>query len=342
MRGVGVGVAAAVGAEHLDGDLRGHRPLDDGLFLHLLIHHDWHIGHHRLPFVIELRHVHHHRHAIGHYRLALVIEFGRLHHDRDIGRHRLAFGVGLGHLRGVGLREFGFRVWLEVLNHALRHKDDREDDANGQQQVVGRPYEVHPEVAQGLGRVPGKAAHERRRDGNAGGRRDEVVDDERDHLREIGHGGFAGVALPIGVGGKAGRGVERQVGTERAQALGIERQQVLHPQDDVGEEATHQAEEQHGNSVLLPILLLVRLRAHHAIGDSLQGFEDRVEPGPAFRIQDLHEVQAHRFRNQGEGRHKQHKLQPINRAHEGVLRISPAEAWPRAGKRTATGQSRPR
>ena len=33
MRGVGVDVAAAVGAEHLDGDLRGHRPLDDGLFL---------------------------------------------------------------------------------------------------------------------------------------------------------------------------------------------------------------------------------------------------------------------------------------------------------------------
>ena len=33
MRGVGIDVTAAVGAEHFDRDLRSDRPLDDGLLL---------------------------------------------------------------------------------------------------------------------------------------------------------------------------------------------------------------------------------------------------------------------------------------------------------------------
>ena len=45
MRGVGVHVTAAVGAEHLDRDLRRHRPLHDVLFVdRLLLHHRLAIG----------------------------------------------------------------------------------------------------------------------------------------------------------------------------------------------------------------------------------------------------------------------------------------------------------
>ena len=55
------------------------------------------------------------------------------------------------------------------------------------------------------------------------------------HLREIGHGGFAAVALPVGVGGEADRRVEGQIGAQRAESLRVERQQVLQPQDDIGE-----------------------------------------------------------------------------------------------------------
>ena len=172
VRGVGVRIAAAVGAEHLDGDLRGHRALDDGLLGHgLLFHHGF---------------------AIGAFDgLALVVLL--LHREL----HRL--------------QQLGLGVRLEVLDHALRHEKHGEHQADGQQQVIGRPHEVHPEVAQGLGRVPGEAAHERRGDGDAGGRGDEVVKGQRDHLREIRHGGFAAVALPVGVGREADRGVERQV-----------------------------------------------------------------------------------------------------------------------------------
>ena len=40
MRGIGIGVTAAVGAEHLDRDLRRHRALHDVLFGDGLLFHD--------------------------------------------------------------------------------------------------------------------------------------------------------------------------------------------------------------------------------------------------------------------------------------------------------------
>ena len=58
MRGVGVGVTAAIGAEHLDRDLRSHRTLHDGLGIgDLLLDHDrLAVGaFHRLALVIHLR-----------------------------------------------------------------------------------------------------------------------------------------------------------------------------------------------------------------------------------------------------------------------------------------------
>ena len=188
MRGVGVDIAAAVGAEHLDRDLRSHRPLHDGLFGDGLFFH--------------------HRFAVGSVdRLAFVI----LLFDLDL--HRLD-------QRGLG-------VGLEILNHALRHEKDREDEADRQEQIVSDAHEIDPEVADGLGGMPRDAAHERRGDGDAGGGGDEVMKCQPDHLREIGHGGFAAVALPVGVGGETGRGVEGKIGLTPAESLRIQRQNML-------------------------------------------------------------------------------------------------------------------
>ena len=65
---------------------------------------------------------------------------------------------------------------------------------------------------------------------------DEVVERQRDHLREIRHRRFAAVALPVGVGRETHRGVEGEVGLNAGQLLRIERQQVLKAQDDIGEQ----------------------------------------------------------------------------------------------------------
>ena len=180
MRRVGVGVTAAIRAEHLDRDLRRHRTLHDVLFG------DGLFFHHRL--VVS---------ALD--RLALVVFL------LDLDFHRL-------HQRRLG-------VTVEILNHPLRHQKDREDEANGQQQVIGHAHEIDPEIADGLGRMARDRPDKRGGDGNAGRGGNEIVKGQRDHLREIRHGGFAAVALPIGVGGETDRGVESEIVAHRCRVL---------------------------------------------------------------------------------------------------------------------------
>ena len=112
MRRVCVHITAAIGPEHLNRDLRCHRSLHDVLFG------DGLFLHHRLV-ISSLD------------RLALVV----LLFDLDF--HRL-------HQRGLG-------VTVEILNHALRHEEDREDEANGQQEVIGHAHQIDPKVAECLG-----------------------------------------------------------------------------------------------------------------------------------------------------------------------------------------------
>ena len=179
VRGVGVHEAAAVGAEHLDRHLRGHRPLGDGLSLNAL----------------RLRH-----------RVPLGILDG------------FAGIVLLGHVGRVGVQDLGCLIGFEVLDHALRHQEHGIDDADGQQHVQGDAHDIGPEVADGLGGVPGDAAHQsrRHRDPHRGG--DEVVEGQPDHLGKVRGRGFPAVALPVGVGREAHRRVEGQVIAEGVQA----------------------------------------------------------------------------------------------------------------------------
>jgi len=65
-----------------------------------------------------------------------------------------------------------------------------------------------------------------RGDGDARGRRREIVERQRDHLREVGHGRFTAVVLPVGVGGEARRGVEGKRGETPGSCLRVERQLV--------------------------------------------------------------------------------------------------------------------
>ena len=110
---------------------------------------------------------------------------------------RLAFIVLLFRLNFHRLNQPAFRVGLEVLNHALRHEEDREDQANAKQQVVNDAHEVHPEIAERSGRMSRDAPHQRRCQSNADGCGGEILDDQPDHLREIRHGAFAAIVLPV-------------------------------------------------------------------------------------------------------------------------------------------------
>src|SRR5205807_10297510 len=111
----------------------------------------------------------------------------------------------------VWLDEFGFRVWLEVLNHALRHEEYREHETERQQQVISDAHEVHPEVAKRLRRVPCYATHQRSGESNAHSGGGKIVNGQRNHLGEVGHGRFATVTLPVSVCGEADSGIEREM-----------------------------------------------------------------------------------------------------------------------------------
>ena len=50
-----------------------------------------------------------------------------------------------------------------------------------------------------------------------------------EHLRQIAQRRLAAVALPVGVGGEADGRVHRQIGRHGGHALRIQRQQMLHP-----------------------------------------------------------------------------------------------------------------
>ena len=247
MRGVGVGVAAAIGAEHLDRDLRSHRSLDDGLRVDHLIDRDGRLA------------------IGGEHGFARVIEF------RNLNR--------------VGLQRFRRGVGFEILNHALRHQKQREHQAHGDEQVVGDADEVGPKTAEGPGILARDAAHEGGGDADAGGSGGEIVDGQPDHLGEIRQGRFTAVALPVGVGREARGGVERERRREPGEILRVERQEVLEAQHEIGEEQADHAEREHGERVAEPALLLFRIDAAEPIGEPLERLHDWVEKGVPPRIE---------------------------------------------------------
>ena len=172
VRRVDVEEAAPVGPELLDGDLRRG-------------------GSHRDDLLGERRLL-----GLG---LTLVVE------------HGLAVLVGLGLVIARGLDHSDLGIRRERLDDALRDEGQAPDDGQGKQDVDRRAREIHPEVADGLGRAARESADERHQDGHAAGGGHEVLDGEREHLGEIAHGRLAAVPLPVGIGGKAHRGVERGV-----------------------------------------------------------------------------------------------------------------------------------
>ena len=72
-----------------------------------------------------------------------------------------------------------------------------------------------------------EAADQRDGEHDAGGRRQEVLVRQAEHLHEVGHRAFAAVVLPVGVGDEADGRVERQIRRDGRLPGRIERQHRL-------------------------------------------------------------------------------------------------------------------
>ncbi|OPY12857.1 MAG: hypothetical protein A4E66_00989 [Syntrophus sp. PtaB.Bin001] len=116
-------------------------------------------------------------------------------------------------LMGRGLlfldRLNGF-VRLEVLNRPLGDEEKGIDKAKRQQQIEISPDKIDPEMADGIGCMPGDPPYQSRRNGYPGGCRNEVVEDQSHHLGEVRKGRLPAVVLPVGVCHETHRRVEGQ------------------------------------------------------------------------------------------------------------------------------------
>ncbi len=245
----------------------------------------------------------------------------------SVGREdRFARAIELGHLDRVRLERLRDRVRAEILDHALRHEDEGKDDTERNQEVVGAADQVGPKIADGLGALTGDPAHKGGGDAKADGGRREVVDRQTDHLREIRHRRFAGVALPIGVGGETRGGVEREGGRQAGEMLRIQREQVLEAQDKIGEQHPDEAEGQQCNRVGQPRLFFGGIDATDPIREPLDGTHGAVEPRPTVRIEHLHQVKTEGLGEQKERAEEQRELEPgVGRVHLEFLRSQHGE-----------------
>jgi hypothetical protein len=110
------------------------------------------------------------------------------------------------------LRQRDFDGAVEVLHHALRDEHEREHERQRQQHVQCRTRQVDPEVADAVRLLANEAADHRHQHGHAGGGGKKVLHVQAEHLGQVAHRRFAAVALPVGVGGEAHRGVEGGIG----------------------------------------------------------------------------------------------------------------------------------
>jgi hypothetical protein len=276
VRRVGVEEAAAVGAEHLDRQLRGDR------------------AHRELLRRGRL---------VLHHRPALVVAF-RVD-------QRLAVGAEHRGLPGHGLQGLDILVGLQVLDHAQAGQHQREDEGQRQQDPQRRAGEVDPDVADGLRQMAREAAHQRDDDDDAGGRGQEVLHRQRHHLRQVAQRRLAAVALPVGVGDEADSGVEGRVRRHRAHGLRVERQHRLQPLQRIDREQAQAVEHEQADGVAEPWLLTFGVDARQAE----QGGLDPPAEGEAalhhrFRRPGQRPGQQQQDRQVGE------QLHPGGRVHE--------------------------
>ena len=137
---------------------------------------------------------------------------------------------------------------------------------------------------------------------------------QRRHLGQIAHRGFWRVELPVGVGGKAGGGVPRQIGQHRGQRGRVPRQHGLQALDGVCHKHGGGREAEHGKGVLPPVHLGLGIHRAQLVDKPLDGAEYGIEPG-ALALQHALQIQADRAHGQQQNNAKHKELQPAIGGH---------------------------
>ena len=225
---------------------------------------------------------------------------------------RQALRDGL-HLRGL-LDGVGRGVRTEVLRNTLPDQQQCVNHASRHQHIEQRPRHVHPEVADGGGGGPLDPANQRDGDHDARGGGPEVMRRQPHHLGEIAHRGFAGIKLPVGVGGETGGGVESQIRAHCGQVLRVERQVLLQSLNGVCKHHRDCGKAQQRVCVLPPVHLLLGVDDAELVNEPLAGAEHGVKPG-ALALNNPGEIDSDRADQCEQNYAVDGELQPAIRGH---------------------------
>ena len=135
---------------------------------------------------------------------------------------------------------------------------------------------------------PRDAADDRDRHRDPGRGRQEVVQREPGHLREVGHRALARVALPVRVRREGDRRVPGGVGRDRSEAVRVQRQPALEALKPVEQDERRAVDDEHRDRPLHPGLVLPRVDAAEAIDPALERAEHAVEKRPLRREHPFH------------------------------------------------------
>ncbi len=207
------------------------------------------------------------------------------------------------------LQRMGGDVGGEGLHHTRQAQRDGENQRQRQQDVKIGADHIDPEIADAVGGLARQAANERHHHRQAFGRGEEVLHRQTDHLAEVAHGRFTGIGLPVGVGNKAGRRIERQVWRQARELLRIERQQVLEVQDEEQQDEADQRENDDRDGVGHPAHFLVGICADRRIDRLFKPAQDRRQD-MALPLEHLGHVAAQRNDAGDQDGHIEGNLQP--------------------------------
>ena len=170
---------------------------------------------------------------------------------------------------------------VEILDHTLPEHDQRPDDAQRQQHVQRNAHEIGPEIADGRGFVAGDATHDRGAHGDADGCGNEILIGQGHHLREMAHGGFAAVGLPVRIRQEADRRIQGQIPRKAGEALRIQRQLILKKQHPEREQEPRKGKSDEADGVPAPRLVFVGMNAGQRVHAPLHRPQDRMQEGAA-------------------------------------------------------------
>jgi hypothetical protein len=195
---------------------------------------------------------------------------------------------------------------VEGLHHALAHQEERQEEREREEHVERGPEEIDPEVAEPGALLPNEAPDEGHHHGDARRGRDEVLHREAQHLGQVRQGRLPAVGLPVGVRHEADRRVERDLGRGGTEAIRIQGQEVLQPQQAIEEEHPDHVEDEDRERVALPAHVLEGIDAEHPEHPRLEALDRHgkgllgEDPGDAdpHRIAEAHD--GHEVEERGE------------------------------------------